>query len=110
MSNRDQVEANLNSAAHARANPFAPADMELIAQLQQQYRQRAAIPCTKCNYCMPCPNGVDIPANFEIYNNAFLHDDIPGARFLYGIFVAETARASACLACHDCEDRCPQMM
>ena len=77
MSNMDQVEANLDSAAHARSHSFQAADLKLIAELQQKYRERAAIPCTKCNYCMPCPNGVDIPANFEIYNDAFLHEDIP---------------------------------
>jgi hypothetical protein len=79
MSNLDQVNANLDSAAHARSHSFQAADLKLIADLQQKYRERAAIPCTKCNYCMPCPNGVNIPANFEIYNEAFLHEDIPGA-------------------------------
>jgi hypothetical protein len=108
MSNMDQVNANLESAARARSHSFQEADLKLIAELQQKYRERAAIPCTKCNYCMPCPNGVDIPANFEIYNEAFLHEDIPGARFKYQIFVPEAARASVCVACHECEDRCPQ--
>ena len=44
----------------------------------------------------------------EIYNEAFLHEDIPGARFKYQIFVPEAARAGACIACHDCEEDCPQ--
>jgi predicted aldo/keto reductase-like oxidoreductase len=108
MSNLDQVEANLDSAARARSHSFQAADLKLIADLQQKYRERAAIPCTKCNYCMPCPNGVNIPANFEIYNDAFLHEDIPGARFKYQIFITEAARAGVCVACHDCEDHCPQ--
>jgi hypothetical protein len=108
MSNMGQVEANLDSADHARGNSFGSVEVELIAEMQQRYRQRAAIPCTQCNYCMPCPNGVDIPANFGIYNDAFLYEDIPGARFKYKIFIAETARADACMACHDCEDLCPQ--
>ena len=108
MSDMEQVKANLDSAAHARSHSFDAADLKLIADLQQKYRERAAIPCTKCNYCMPCPNGVDIPANFEIYNEGFLHEDIPGARFKYQIFIPEAARASACIACHDCEDLCPQ--
>jgi predicted aldo/keto reductase-like oxidoreductase len=108
MSNMDQVEANLESASRARSHSFQAADLELIADLQQKYRERSAIPCTKCNYCMPCPIGVNIPGIFEIYNEAFLHEDIPMARFKYQIFVPEPARASACVACHDCEDDCPQ--
>ncbi len=108
MSNLNQVNANLDSAAHARSHSFQEADLKLIADLRQKYRERAAIPCTKCNYCMPCPNGVNIPSNFEIYNEAFLHEDIPGARFKYQIFIPEAARASVCVACHDCEGHCPQ--
>jgi len=108
MSNMEQVEANLDSASDARGHSFQAADLKVIAELQQKYRERAAIPCTKCNYCMPCPNGVDIPADFEFYNEAFLHENIPDARFRYQIFVPEAARASACVACHECEDKCPQ--
>jgi hypothetical protein len=108
MSNMDQVNANLESASRARSLSFQAADLELIADLRKKYRERAAIPCTQCSYCMPCPNGVDIPGNFEIYNEAFLHEDIPGARFKYQIFIAEAARAGACAACHECEGDCPQ--
>lgn len=66
------------------------------------------IRCTKCGYCMPCPNGVNIPGVFEHYNEAFLHDDVAGAQFKYGIFIEELARANACIGCHDCEEACPQ--
>lgn len=108
MSSMDQVNANLDSASRARSDSFQPADLKLIADVQEKYRERAVIPCTKCGYCMPCPNGVDIPANFEIYNYAHLYEDISTARIKYQIFVPETARASVCIACHDCEDQCPQ--
>jgi hypothetical protein len=108
MSNMDQVKANLESASGACSHSFQAADRSLIADLQQKYRERTAIVCTKCNYCMPCPNGVNIPANFEIYNEAFLHEDVPGSRFKYQIFISEQARADVCVACHECEERCPQ--
>jgi predicted aldo/keto reductase-like oxidoreductase len=108
MSDLQQVDANLESASRARVHSFQAADLNLIAELQRKYRERAAIPCTKCGYCMPCPNGVDIPANFDFYNDAFLHEDIPDARFKYQIFVPEAARANLCQACRDCEERCPQ--
>lgn len=108
MSNVDQVRANLNSAAHARVHSFQAVDLNLIVALQQEYRKRSAIPCTKCSYCSPCPNGVNIPANFDIYNEIFLHEDIRGARLKYQIVIPESARAGVCLAGHTCEDHCPQ--
>ena len=108
MSNMEQVNANLESASRSCSHSFQAADLKLIADLQQKYRERAAIACTKCGYCMPCPNGVNIPANFELYNEAFLHEDVPGSRFKYQIFIPEPARADVCVACHECEERCPQ--
>jgi predicted aldo/keto reductase-like oxidoreductase len=108
MSNMEQVNANLESASRSCSHSFQAADLKLIADLQQKYRERAAIACTKCGYCMPCPNGVNIPANFELYNEAFLHEDVPGSRFKYQIFIPEPARADVCVACHECEQRCPQ--
>jgi predicted aldo/keto reductase-like oxidoreductase len=108
MSTMEQVKTNVAAAGQSRAKSLGPAEMHLIAALRKAYLDRAVIPCTKCGYCMPCINGVDVPANFETYNDAFLHDDIPGARFKYKIFIPEPARAAACLACHDCEGRCPQ--
>jgi uncharacterized protein len=110
MSSPAQVEANLESANRSRVLSFQSADFETIAQLQQKYRERTAIPCTRCNYCMPCPNGVDIPLNFEIFNDAHLHKDIAGARLRYQLFLDEGARASACLACDACEPQCPQQI
>ena len=108
MSTPDQVAANLDSAAQARSHSFTAADRQLIATVRDKYRERAVIPCTGCNYCMPCPNGVNIPANFETYNDAFLHEDIPGARRKYQLFTDKATRADVCVACHECENHCPQ--
>jgi predicted aldo/keto reductase-like oxidoreductase len=108
MSNLDQVNANVAAAGRARSQSFDTRDLHVIAELQRIYRERAVIPCTKCGYCMPCPNGVNIPGDFEIYNDAFLHEDVPGARFKYQIFVPPAAHADKCITCHTCEDQCPQ--
>jgi hypothetical protein len=57
---------------------------------------------------MPCPNGVDIPFNFELYNAAEMYEDLKGARFRYERFLPEGERASACVGCRVCEAKCPQ--
>jgi uncharacterized protein len=108
MSAMSQVEENLRAAANARIRAFGLAEQDLIARVRELYKARTAIPCTKCGYCMPCPNGVHIPNNFDIYNYAFLYDDVNTARFKYQVFLTEEERAGACIDCNVCEGECPQ--
>jgi uncharacterized protein len=108
MSTMSQVEDNLRSAANSGAQILSPEEIALIADAREKYMERLMIPCSKCGYCMPCPNGVDIPFNFEMYNYAHLFENIDDARFRYQIFIKEEQRAGACVECGICEDLCPQ--
>ncbi|MGE5614710.1 MAG: aldo/keto reductase [Bacillota bacterium] len=108
MSNMQQVEENLKSAGNSKAGLFGHAEMEIIDLVRRRYIDRAAIPCTGCSYCMPCPNNVNIPRNFEIYNDSVIYEDIRGAKVQYNAFMNEANRAGACIACRVCEDKCPQ--
>jgi hypothetical protein len=108
MSTMEQVEENLRSAAVSGIRSFTAADQALIARVREMYLSRAAIPCTKCNYCMPCPNGVNIPGNFEFYNFAHLYDNLPDARFRYQLHLHKEERSSACIDCGVCAELCPQ--
>jgi hypothetical protein len=108
MSTMAQVEENLQFAENSRIHAFSDADQELIAQARKMYRSRTVIPCTKCSYCMPCPNGVDIPGNFDFFNYAHLFDDVAGARFKYQVFLDEKQRSGSCIACGTCLEQCPQ--
>ena len=108
MSTMTQVEENLRFADRSRIGSFSPADQALIAEVREKYCARTVIPCSKCNYCMPCPNGVYIPANFEFFNYARLYDDVAGARFKYQVFLTEEQRSGSCIACGACEELCPQ--
>ena len=72
----NQVVENLRFADSARVGKLGPADQALIARVREQYRARTTIPCTKCGYCMPCPNDVNIPVNFEFFNYAHAYDDL----------------------------------
>ena len=110
MSSQTDLEANLESAQRSRIHSFNPADQEMIEQLRQKYRERSVIPCTRCGYCLPCPNGVNIPLNFEIFSDSQLHEDISGGRFWYHntLLLEAQSRAGACLGCQDGESHCPQ--
>ncbi len=110
MSTMEQVEENLRYANNSRIGAFGLSEKSLIADIREKYSARMVIPCGKCNYCMPCPNGVYIPANFEFYNYAHLFDDLAGARFKYQVFLTEAQRSNACIACGTCEGLCPQQI
>jgi predicted aldo/keto reductase-like oxidoreductase len=57
---------------------------------------------------MPCPNGVNIPGNFDIFNNGAMLKNWGESVFVYGHHLAEKSRASACIDCNECEPKCPQ--
>jgi len=108
MSRPAELEENLLSADRSSVGSLTPAEHDLIGRVRAAYRSAIPVPCTNCGYCLPCPNGVDIPRNFELYNNGCIHEDPGAARLLYARFLTEADRASACIQCGACEERCPQ--
>jgi hypothetical protein len=108
MSTLEQVAENLHFADASRIHSFGASEYELIAQVRQKYQARTVVPCTRCGYCMPCPNGVNIPGNFDYFNYAHLFDDVAGARFKYSVFLTEEQRSGSCIECRECEEKCPQ--
>jgi predicted aldo/keto reductase-like oxidoreductase len=109
MSNLEQLKQNIDSACRSGVGWFDEHEATLVARVQQEYAKLSPIPCTKCGYCMPCPNGVNIPVNFELYNNAavFEGSSIVLCRNLYNS-LPEAERAKVCAACGVCEEKCPQ--
>jgi len=104
----EHVEGNLVSADGSGVGLLTPGDLALVDQVREKYQELCPIPCTQCGYCMPCPNGVDIPRNFDVYNQGTMYYDKPDwARSTYGR-IPEEKRASACIQCRECEPKCPQ--
>lgn len=109
MGTMEQVVQNLASADDSGAGAMSDADLALVVRVREAYKAFAPIPCTKCHYCMPCPNDVDIPGVFELYNDGvvFKGSSLQLNKNLYK-FIPEGSRADQCTACGDCEDKCPQ--
>ena len=107
MSTMQQVEENLASAGRSGVNALSEGELALIGQVRDRYDALCPIPCTGCDYCMPCPNGVDIPQNLALFNNAAMYNEFEDGRSRYRR-MSEKSRASACIQCHECEDLCPQ--
>jgi uncharacterized protein len=107
MSTMEHVVENVASAERSGVGSLSDDDLALIARVQEQYEELCPIPCTGCKYCMPCPNGVDIPRNFDTFRRGAMYNKMDDARRRYER-MDEGQRASACIQCRTCEDECPQ--
>ena len=110
MSTMNQVRGNVRAANKSGAGTLRAEERRLIERATRKYRALRLIGCTKCNYCMPCPHGLNIPANFEEYNDAYVHDDLRTARRSYERMFKPEKRAGACKHCRKCEEKCPQKL
>lgn len=107
MSTFQQVTENLVSANAANTHPLSAAELELISRVTVKYTELCLVPCTHCDYCQPCPNKVNIPRIFELYNQASMYNRLEQNRSEYDQMALEE-RADMCLSCGECEDKCPQ--
>jgi len=107
MSTMEQVQQNLASADASGPHSLSPEELEVIGQVRDEFRELFPVPCTDCRYCLPCPNGVNIPRNFAMLNDGVVYGELDRARENYAN-MPEDQRASACIQCRECEDKCPQ--
>ena len=111
MSDEAQVEENIRIAKDAAPNSFTKDELELFDKVKAIMHEKTKIPCTACNYCMPCPFGVNIPGCFSAYNSKYLLED-KRYRWKYmqtlGVLSKQPAYASVCTECGKCERNCPQ--
>lgn len=110
MSSMQQVTENLNTADHCGPGALTSKELELVKKVSQAYRKLSPISCTGCGYCLPCPNTVEIPRVFELYNDAIMYDDPAVAKLFYnGRFgLKPEQRADRCCGCEICIEKCPQ--
>jgi uncharacterized protein len=110
MSTMAQLEENIAIADGAISGSLSEDDLALIGRATAIYKEMLQIDCTGCAYCMPCPNGVNIPMNFSIYNDTFMFKDPEISHLLYNYMLSPEQKASKCQACGECEDHCPQQL
>ena len=111
MGNMEQVKENVAYAENSQPHNLTADDLALIGRVRDAYVSLTAISCTGCRYCMPCPNDVDIPRVFEIYNEAMIYDTVAEQRRMYnfpGRF--KDHRADKCIECDQCVEKCPQKL
>jgi predicted aldo/keto reductase-like oxidoreductase len=107
MSTFQQVEENLASADRSGVGNLKAEEQALVDRVRVKYKELCPVDCTHCDYCQPCPNQVNIPRIFELYNQASMYNVLPQSRRQYERMPMET-RADMCLDCQECEEKCPQ--
>ena len=108
MSEMKHLQDNLKIADEGLPNSLSPEEKSLIAEVKEIYKARIKVNCTGCKYCIPCPQGVNIPRNLGYLNDVYVLDDVKNARFQYGVLLAPEEKAGNCVECGECEEVCPQ--
>jgi predicted aldo/keto reductase-like oxidoreductase len=106
MSTMEQVEDNVKT--FTAFQPLDNKEQELLDEVRQDLLALTKVDCTSCNYCMPCPHGVDIPGNFRIFNQHAMYQNDRHANWAVGQLQSQDAYADQCIFCGECLDKCPQ--
>ena len=121
MTLMEHLEDNVRT--HCPCEPLSADDMALLERVADEFAHFPAIPCTTCQYCMPCPYGLDIPGVFSFYNKSLAEGNIASEgtveqrefrrvrrTFLagYNKSIERLRQADHCIGCGECLKHCPQ--
>ena len=114
MNHMDQINENLAIASTAVPTSMSEPDKQRVNQAADTFRSLMKAGCTGCQYCMPCPHGVNIPFCFDTYNSKTVFKD-KRATYQYlvingGIVSSKPGLASQCTECGACLSKCPQSL
>jgi len=107
MSTLDQLKENLSIADDFIPKRLTDKELKTVKKAADAYRDLMKVDCTSCSYCMPCPNGVNIPEIFSLYNDLVMFNDEMPVVF-YNNFLGPDQNAANCVECGECETKCPQ--
>ncbi len=113
MNEISHIKDNINATDDTLPNSMNEEELGLINKVKEIYKELMKVPCTGCNYCLPCPFGVDIPAVFSDYNNKYFFGKSRIRKFHYngrceGVSGNHKSGANVCTSCGKCKIHCPQ--
>ena len=119
MTYLEHIQENVKTYSPLR--PLSRNEFDTLEHAARVFLTDDTIPCTACDYCMPCPYGIDIPGLFGFWGDALVQDRLPDdpsdpayaenrRRFLidYERAFPKLRRAERCTGCGRCSPHCPQ--
>ena len=112
MSDKQQLLDNIETAKDAVPGMLTAAENSTYETVLTMIKGSYKIPCTGCNYCMPCPRGVNIPGCFSAYNTSYTIGRYDGLKqYVTSTGLLDSSKnfgPGKCVKCGDCEKKCPQ--
>lgn len=119
MTYMEHLQDNLRT--YSPLDPCSDEEVEQLIHTAALLDKYPLVPCTECQYCMPCPYGLNIPAIFKHYNKCVNEGKVAESAndpnyaearraFLIGYdrSVPKLRQASHCTGCGECLSHCPQ--
>lgn len=110
MNSMEMVQENCRIASEAGPGELTEQDFQMYEEVKAAINEKIKVGCTGCGYCMPCPNGVDIPGAFRCYNARYTEGFYTGMKeyIMCTTLRGKRSNASRCVQCGKCERHCPQ--
>ena len=108
MSTLEQVIENAETADISIPGILTQKELELLDRVAQKYNILGFLGCTGCRYCMPCPQGVNIPQILLLYNEYHAKGRGDKIKKKYLKHISPESQAKRCTICERCEKLCPQ--
>lgn len=112
-----------NVSTYSPLRPISKEEHEFLIHIAEEIYGMKTIPCNECQYCMPCPYGIDIPSIFSHYNKCIKEGNVPQSSgspyyrqqrraFLvsYDRRISPVRQANHCIGCGQCQPHCPQQI
>lgn len=111
MNAPEQLFDNIQVASNSTPNMLTEEELKTYDLVINEFNKLYKVNCTGCNYCMPCPHNVNIPANFSAYNMSYVMGRFSGLQqysLSAKVFSKDNLLSSNCKHCKLCEKKCPQ--
>lgn len=132
MTYMEHLQDNLRT--YSPLQPLTAEENEFLEKVAERLSSYPLVPCTACQYCMPCPYGLDIPGIFRHYNSCVNEgyvvteptnkEGTDSAEFSremkayrkarrayllsYDRAIEKNRQANRCIGCGKCVSHCPQ--